>query len=166
MIEIKVERVPVPCPACKELAEDAVSANCTRCRRAFHSTCWEEKGCTLCPPLAVTANADEASSAEPEAEEKHHGHKIPEGEEPRWLDKSENLKTLAMGVYVVCGLLIVLEIFGAFGVGYHKHGHETIGTDGWFGFYPFAGFVAYSLVVVLGMGLQKLVQRKEDYYDE
>lgn len=163
MIEIKVERAPVPCPTCKELAEDAVSAGCTRCRRIFHSKCWEATGCTLCPPLAGPA-PEPTVAAEPE--EKHHGHKIPAGEEPRWLDKSENVKVLAKGVYVVCGLLIVLEILGSLGIGYHKHGHETIGTDSWPAFYPLAGFVAYSLVVVLGMGLQKLVMRKEDYYDE
>ena len=101
-----------------------------------------------------------------EPEPKHHGHKIPAGEEPRWLDKAENVKTLAKGVYVVCGLLILIEALGSLGIGYHKHGHETIGTDSWVAFYPVAGFVAYSLVVVLGMGLQKLVQRKEGYYDE
>jgi hypothetical protein len=163
MIEIKVERVPVPCPACKDLAEDAVSAACTRCRRIFHSSCWAEKGCTVCPPLAAPA-PESAPVTEPEV--KHHGHTIPKGEEPRWLDKAENVKALAKGVYVVCGLLIVVEILGSLGIGYHKHGHESIGTDSWPAFYPLAGFIAYSLVVVLGMGLQKLVMRKEGYYDD
>jgi hypothetical protein len=69
-------------------------------------------------------------------------------------------------VYAFCGVFLLFEFLAAGNLLYHKHVIEGLPWEGWFSFYPIYGFVAYSLVVVLGFGLQKLVMRREGYYDE
>ncbi len=72
-----------------------------------------------------------------------------------------NLKKMgnyASVAFVAIGLvLIVLELF------IHRHGETEI-EDLLF-FPAFYGFVAFIIIVIVGIGLRKIVMREEDYYD-
>lgn len=59
---------------------------------------------------------------------------------------------------VFCLTLLIAEFF------YAKHPH--FGFDGWFGFYPAAGFVAYCFIVLSAKALRPLLRRGENYYGE
>jgi len=99
------------------------------------------------------------------------------GEEPRWLDKPQNLAKLTRGFFGVCALIFLLDVIFLF---VHKHnsfeaeaknGHEASVPEGflqsaesWFGYYSLYGFVAIVLLVVLSVGLRKLVMQPEDFY--
>ncbi|MBL27150.1 MAG: hypothetical protein CMM50_06325 [Rhodospirillaceae bacterium] len=74
-----------------------------------------------------------------------------------WLDERRNVKKVLLALYIVCGVLLLLDLF------YHKHVHYPF--EGWFGFYGIYGFVACVILVLLAKELRKLVSRSEDYYD-
>ncbi|RMG08800.1 MAG: hypothetical protein D6731_21050 [Planctomycetota bacterium] len=115
-------------------------------------------------PAARSEEAEAAAPA-PAPPRRPHGHRIPPGEAPRWLDDDANVRKLAFGVAGLAALVFLFDLLDLLGFLYHKHTHEGIPGEDWPGFYPVYGFVAYTLVVVLGMGLQRLVRRPEDYYD-
>lgn len=127
----------------------------------------------LCPACAAKAAdgaqpaedatpppADDAAETPPavDADGSPPGELPPQPED--WFDRPENLQKLGNGVIGLCVLLVAAELVGVF----HKHAH--FGWDGWLGFFAVFGFVSYSLVVVLGVALQRAVSRPEDYYDE
>jgi hypothetical protein len=98
------------------------------------------------------------------------GHKIPEGESPRWIDHLANVRKLFRGLWVVCLLLLVggeaLLVWAhhrdvAEGVAHHGFAFES-----WPGFYPLFGLAAYVTLVLLAKQLRPLVMRSEDYYDD
>ena len=60
--------------------------------------------------------------------------------------------------YVVCAILIAIDVFVP------KHGPFAI--EHWFGFYGIYGFVCCTFLVLAAKEMRKLVQRKEDYYDD
>jgi len=62
-------------------------------------------------------------------------------------------------------------IFGAgalvlLGAEYLHPMHSVSNYDGIFGFYELEGFFGFSLAVLMGWPLRKLLGRKEDYYDQ
>ena len=65
---------------------------------------------------------------------------------------------LYQGLLVLCIGLFITEFF------YLKHGHFDFENIP--GFYLFYGFVAYCTIVLSAKQLRKILQRKEDYYDE
>ena len=67
------------------------------------------------------------------------------------------MKYVFPGLLTICIALLVADLF------YDKHPHFTV--EGWFGFYPFVGFVAFFIIVMTGKPLRKLLMRDEDYYD-
>ena len=109
----------------------------------------------------------------------HHGPPMYEqlGEEPRWLDKPQNLKRLTRWFFATCALVALLDV--SFFL-LHKHNSfeaEAVGgsegsvpegflqsVESWFGYYSLYGFVAIVLLVVLSVGLRKLVMQPEDFY--
>jgi len=72
-------------------------------------------------------------------------------------DKPQNVTRLVRGLYVVCGLLFVLDFI--------IHRHASRFWEGLPGFYAFYGFIAFVILVVVAKLLRKLVMRREDYYD-
>ncbi len=80
-------------------------------------------------------------------------------EEPGFFQKPKNIKAIIIGLFVVCGLLILLDV-----VNYKDHIYFS--QERWFGFYGFYGFVGCVSLVLAAKVLRKIVMRKEDYYDE
>jgi hypothetical protein len=74
-----------------------------------------------------------------------------------WLDDERNRNSLFWGLVVVCGLLLVAELF------VHRHAH--FGWEALPFFHAFVGFVAFWCIVIAGKHLRKILMRDEDYYD-
>lgn len=74
-----------------------------------------------------------------------------------WLDNGRNVDRLAYGVYLVCGVLLLIGLFVP------RHAHFTI--EHVYGFYSIFGFVAYVALVLAAVALRFLLMRPEDYYD-
>lgn len=75
----------------------------------------------------------------------------------RWLDDPANVTRLYVALCVVCGLLLVAELF------VHRHPH--FGWEALPFFHAGFGFVAFWCIVIAGKHLRKLLWRPEDYYD-
>ncbi|HET7313749.1 hypothetical protein [Salinisphaera sp.] len=75
-----------------------------------------------------------------------------------WFERRVVIHTVIATLAVVCLGLLIAEWF------YAKHPY--FGFDGWFGFYPAAGFGAYCLIVLSAKALRPLLRRDEDYYGE
>ena len=71
--------------------------------------------------------------------------------------KSKSVKTLIIGLYIICAALLLVEFF------YHRHGYFDF--ELWFGFYAGFGLLAYLFIVLSATQLRKWLQRSEDYYD-
>jgi len=76
----------------------------------------------------------------------------------RWLDHPANIEKLWRGICIVCGILLLLDLF------YSKHAWFSF--EEIIGFYAFFGFVAFCFVVLAGKRLRSVLMRGEDYYDE
>jgi hypothetical protein len=87
-----------------------------------------------------------------------HEHRIPEGEEPRWIDHPENVQKLVRALFIVTALLMLSDF------GYHKHGHY--GFEDFPGFHAFYGFGSFVFLVLVATQLRKVVMRDEDYYGD
>ena len=74
-----------------------------------------------------------------------------------WLDKPRNVTRLVWSLYVVCGLLLAIDVFVP------KHGPFPIEHS--FGFYGLFGFVACVVLVLVAKQLRRILMRPEDYYD-
>jgi hypothetical protein len=72
-------------------------------------------------------------------------------------DKPQNVSRLLQGFYIICGILIVLDLV--------LHRHISHGWENLPGFYAIYGFVACVLLVLIAKEMRKLLMRKEDYYD-
>lgn len=78
-------------------------------------------------------------------------------DDPGWFDRKKNINLLIWGLAASCAVLTVAEFL------YVKHPY--FGVDGWPLFYGIFGFVAFICIVFAGLGLRKLIMRREDYYD-
>jgi hypothetical protein len=81
----------------------------------------------------------------------------PDPREAWWLDHPRNVDRLVKGLYVVCGLILAIDIFVP------KHGPFRI--EHVFGFYGVFGFFACVALVLVAKQLRKVLMRSEDYYD-
>ena len=79
--------------------------------------------------------------------------------EKRYLfDNPRNVKALIYALYAACAVLFVLDFV------VHRHTEHPI--EAWYGFYAIYGFVCCTLLVLAAKELRKLLQRREDYYDD
>lgn len=74
------------------------------------------------------------------------------------LDEPRNVDRIVYGLYTLCGLLFLADLF------YAKH--PRFGFEYWFGFYPAFGFVAALTLVLVAKWLRPLLKRDEDYYEK
>ena len=74
-----------------------------------------------------------------------------------WLDKPRNVTRLVWSLYVVCGLLLAIDVFVP------KYGPFPIEHS--FGFYGAFGFIACVVLVLVAKQLRRVIMRPEDYYD-
>ena len=93
----------------------------------------------------------------PAAERPEVPRKAPD-EKPGWFDKPANVRRVIRGLFIVAGLVVLLDFF------YEKHPHFA--AEWLFGFYGFYGFVGCVTLVLLAKVLRRIVMRPEDYWDE
>ena len=74
-----------------------------------------------------------------------------------WLDDSRNVDRLVRGFYIVCALLLAIDVFVP------KHGPFAI--EHVYGFYGLFGFLACVALVLIAKQLRRVLMRSEDYYD-
>jgi hypothetical protein len=74
-----------------------------------------------------------------------------------WLDNPRNVDRLIHGFYIICVLLLAIDVFVP------KHGPFAI--EHVFGFYGFFGFFACVALVLIAKQLRRVLMRSEDYYD-
>ncbi|MXX37588.1 MAG: hypothetical protein F4Y91_16395 [Gemmatimonadetes bacterium] len=77
-------------------------------------------------------------------------------------DQPRNVHRLIWVFFVLCALLLGVELF------FHRHLNFAEGVfpvEGWFGFYAIYGFVACVLLVLTATQMRKVLMRREDYYD-
>ena len=78
--------------------------------------------------------------------------------DPSWFEKPSNIRLMIIGLIVVCiGLFLAEFTF--------KNDHPHFEIEKWKGFQALFGFVAFVVIVFLGMGLRLIIERDEDYYD-
>lgn len=75
----------------------------------------------------------------------------------RSLDDPCTVNRIVYGLYTLCGVLLLADLF------YAKH--PSFPFEGWFGFYAVYGFVASVALVLTAKQLRRLLRRDEDYYD-
>ena len=80
-----------------------------------------------------------------------------EPEKKYWLDDPANVRKLYYGLWALCILLLLADLF------YQKHVHYAF--EEWFGFSAIFGFLACVGLVFASIGLRKIVKRDEDFYD-
>ena len=84
-------------------------------------------------------------------------------ESPGWFDRPENVRKVLVGLYVGCGLLVLIDVIFWL-TGFDKHPY--LRWEKWPGFYAVYGFVACVVLVLISKHvLRPLVMRDEDYYD-
>jgi len=114
---------------------------------------------------ARTEPASEIRADEKEATTRdQHGHRIPPGEVPRWLDIHANVKKVLRVFWGVCALVLLIDLLALLGLGYDKDPHfDAERLPGFYGLYGFAACVALVLLATLP---RRAVTRRDDYYDE
>jgi hypothetical protein len=78
-------------------------------------------------------------------------------EKTYWLDDRRNVDRLVHAFYVICAVLMAIDIFVP------KHG--DFAAEHWFGFYGWFGFIACVTLVLVAKQLRRILMRPEDYYD-
>jgi len=79
-------------------------------------------------------------------------------EKKYFLDKFENVMKILRIFWVVLFVLFIVDFF------IHKHPYFEF--EEWPGFYAVFGFVAYTVIVLIGKHiLRPIVKREENYYD-
>ena len=73
-------------------------------------------------------------------------------------DDPKNIKRVIYGLYVVCGLSLLLDLV--------IHRHVDHPWERLFGFYCLYGFAACVILVLVATELRKVLMRPEDYYDK
>ena len=82
-------------------------------------------------------------------------------EKKHLFDQPRNVRRLIRIFFVLCALLLGLELL------FHRHLNFAEGVfpvEGWFGFYAIYGFVACVLLVLTATQMRKVLMRREDYY--
>ncbi len=81
----------------------------------------------------------------------------PREERRFWLDRKENVDKVYWGVWLLCGLLLLVEPF--------VHKHADFAFAEWFGFDGWYGFVACVALVLAAKVLRLIVKRPENFYE-
>lgn len=73
-----------------------------------------------------------------------------------WVDNPASVNRVVKYLIGLCVVLFVADFI--------IHRHSYLSVESWYGFYPFAGFVAFTCIVLLARTLRLLILRKEEYY--
>ena len=75
-----------------------------------------------------------------------------------YLDNRDNIKKLLRIFYIICGVLLLLDLV--------IHRHVMHAWEHLFGFYAVYGFVACVALVLIAKEMRKVLMRSEDYYGD
>jgi hypothetical protein len=87
-------------------------------------------------------------------------------------DKPTVSRKFWMGLWLTCGVSILLELIVVLAPDLHRHDHfeatdsAFASATNWFGFYVLLGFIACSAAILLAKGLGLFLKAREDYYDD
>lgn len=76
----------------------------------------------------------------------------------RWLDRPENVRKIYDAIWMLCALLLGLELL--------IEKHVETAAEHWFGFHGFFSLLACVVLVLAAKLLRRVVSRPEDYYDD
>jgi len=79
-------------------------------------------------------------------------------ERKHFFDEPRNIRRVLRGFYVVCALLLLIDIL------YHRHVIHA--WESLFGFYALFGFVACVVLVLVAKEMRKVLMRDQDYYED
>ncbi len=79
-------------------------------------------------------------------------------------DDPRNVKRVIHALFVVCALLLGIDLLDITGVYHYKHVHFEF--ERWFGFFAFFGFFLSVGLVLITKEMRKILSRDEDYYDD
>ena len=85
-------------------------------------------------------------------------HEPTDTDEVHVFDKPRNVRRVIRGLYVLCGLTLLLDFV--------IHRHVDHPWEALWGFYCVYGFVACVALVLVAKEMRKVLMRREDYYDE
>lgn len=95
-------------------------------------------------------------------------------EQPRWLDRPENVRKIIRGFYGLCVSIILIDL--VFSLGWHKHAafgeeislHSVETLPGFYGIYGFLACVGlvYISKVMRGWKEKNILMREEDYWEK
>lgn len=91
------------------------------------------------------------------------GRPVDGAEDRRWLDEPANVNKIVYGLYILCALLLSVDLLDVFHLGYHKHPHFDM--EKWLGFYGIYGFLGSVGLVMVAKQMRKILSKDEDYYD-
>jgi hypothetical protein len=83
--------------------------------------------------------------------------RLPPKEKTHIWDRPENVNRLLTGFYLLCVLLVVLDLV------LPREVHHP--WERFIGFHAFYGFVACWTLVVVAKAMRRVLMRREDYYD-
>jgi len=72
-------------------------------------------------------------------------------------DNPKNTKRVLLVLYILCGLLLGLDLI--------HHRHVIHAWEGLLGFYGIYGFVACIVLVLVAKQMRKWLMRRDNYYD-
>ena len=77
-------------------------------------------------------------------------------EKTYFFDKPENIRKVLRVFYVICALLLLLDVI--------VHRHVLHPWEWLWGFYPLYGFVGCVVLVLVAKWMRTFLMRSEDYY--
>ena len=83
-----------------------------------------------------------------------------------YFDKAENIRKLWIMLYIICGLLVIPDLFPHVMPDLFPHRHAHFGFDSFFGFYALLGFVSCAVLILFSKLVGLVLKAREDYYDE
>ena len=78
-------------------------------------------------------------------------------EKTYFFDKPENIRKVLRVFYVICALLLLLDVI--------VHRHVLHPWEWLWGFYPLYGFVGCVVLVLVAKWMRTFLMRPEDYYE-
>lgn len=91
----------------------------------------------------------------------HDGHGPNPDEKPGWADAPAFRRAFLIGLIIVAVMAAAAGLVPAF-----QNPHPHFAVEGFPVFFAVYGFVMFSLIVLVGQHLRKIVGRDEGYYDE
>lgn len=81
-----------------------------------------------------------------------------------FFDRPEVIRWIIRALYIICVLLVVIDIFAVLHLGVERHIVNPLEKIP--AYYPIYGFVGCVILVLIAREMRKVLMRKESYYDD